>query len=327
MSRSAIGKLHGAGALAVALALFAAATPAAAQQKWALGTSSTGSGPYVNGVIIANHVNAAQDVIEISAQTTGGYNENVALVAAGRIDVGMTNSVDLENAYFSRDKYADLKGNEVFKNVRALFSFYGGVYHYLTLADSGIETFDDIRGRKINLNTPSTFTRGFNEDTLKAAGIGLDEIEVFSISTGKHFDALKDGVIDAGFHGYALGLAGLQQLTATKKIRLLDLPDEAFDRLNAMYHNGLTKFVIPANTYAGQTEPVKTTISMTALFVNKDADEDAVYAFAKAYWQTVDDMGKESQSFKGFTPALGRYVGETPVHPGVLRFYKEIGLE
>lgn len=325
MSRWSLKRLsHLAAGIGLAMA---AAVPATAETKWALGTSSTGSGPFVNGVIIANHVNAAQDKVEISAQTTGGYNENIALVASGRIDLGMTNSLDLDDAYFGRNKYADLQGKEIFKNLRALFAFNGGVYHFLTRADSGIRTFEDIRGKKVNLNTPSTFTRGFNENVLKAAGIGLDEFEVYSISTGKHFDALKDRVIDVGFHGYAVGLASLQQLNATTPVWLLSLPDDAFDRLNEIYHGGLSRYVVPANTYVGQTEDVKTVISLTALFVNKDADPDEVYAFSKAYWETVDAMGKESPSFAGFTPELGRFKGKMPIHPGAERFYQEIGLD
>ncbi len=317
--------LRGIGIAAFAAAMLASA-PSIAQTKWALGTSSTGSGPYVNGVIIANHVNSGQNALEISAQTTGGYNENIALVAADRIALGMTNALDLDDAYLGRKKYADLKGKEIFQNIRALFTFAGGVNHFLTRADSGIRTFEDIRGRKVNLNTPSTFTRGFNENVLRAVGIGLGEIEVFSISTGKHFDALKDRVIDAGFHGYAVGLASLQQLNATTPVWLLSMPDDAFDRLNAMYDGALQRYTIPANTYDGQTEDTKTMLSATALFVNKNANDDEVYAFAKAYWAAIDAMGKESPSFKGFTPESGRFLGKVPVHPGVLRFYKEIGL-
>lgn len=301
------------------------AAPASAQTDWSLGTSSTGSGPYVNGVVIANHVNAAQRVVAVSPQTTGGYNENLALVAAKRIDVGMTNLLDLDAAYEGTDKFENVAGKEVFENLRALFIHAGSVVHFLTRADSGIRKFEDIRGRKINLNTPSTFTRGFNESILKAAGIGLDEIEVFSISTGKHFDALRDRVIDAGFHGYALNLASLQELNATTPVFLLSLPDPAFDRLNDMYGGRLTRFTVPANTYDGQTEPSKTILSTNVLFVHADADEEEVYAFTKAFWESIDEMAKENGSFKGITREIGKYSGTTPVHPGAARYFEETG--
>lgn len=58
-----IAGLMQAGALALALA-----TPAAAQVQWSLGTSSTGSEPYVSGTVLANVINEHQDVIDLSAQ-------------------------------------------------------------------------------------------------------------------------------------------------------------------------------------------------------------------------------------------------------------------
>lgn len=309
----------------LAAATMAAGLPSAAQTKWSLGTSSTGSGPYVNGVIIANQVNQAQDVIELSAQTSGGYNENLALVAAGRMNVGMTNPLDLDTAYMRQGDFATTQGTEIFSNLRVLFVFSGSVVHFLTRADSGIREFGDIRGRNINLNTPATFTRGFNERILAAAGIGLDEINVFSISTGKHFDALKDRVIDAGFHGYSIGLAGLQQLTATTPVHLLSLPDDAFDRLNAEFGGKLVRFTIPANTYAGQTEPAHTILNSNVLFVHKDADADEVYAFSKAFWDRIDEMAREEKSFAGITLDIARWTGDTPTHPGAERFLSEMG--
>ncbi|MEQ9121570.1 MAG: TAXI family TRAP transporter solute-binding subunit, partial [Alphaproteobacteria bacterium] len=149
-----IGRIARCSVFATLLAVVATA-PAMAQTEWSLGTSSTGSGPYVNGVIIANQVNAAQGVVAVSAQTSGGYNENLALVAGQRINVGMTNLLDLDAAYEGTGKFETVKGKEVFTNLRALFIHAGSVVHFLTRADSVIRKFEDIRGRMINLNTPS----------------------------------------------------------------------------------------------------------------------------------------------------------------------------
>ncbi|MEQ9123272.1 MAG: TAXI family TRAP transporter solute-binding subunit, partial [Alphaproteobacteria bacterium] len=143
--------------------------------------------------------------------------------------------------------------------------------------------------------------------------------------TGKHFDALKDRVIDAGFHGYSLGLSSLQELNATTPVFLLSLPDDAFDRLNEMYGGRLTRYTVPANTYDGQTEPSKTILSTNVLFVHKDADPDQVYAFTKAFWERIDEMAKENASFRGITPEIGKYSGTAPVHPGAARYFEEIG--
>lgn len=313
--------------VAVAALLALAAGPAAAQKPWSLGTSSTGSGPYVNGVIIANTVNKAQKDVAVSAQTTGGYNENLALVAAKRINIGMTSTLDLDAAHAGTGKFEKAPGKEIFKDLRAAFVFAGSVCHFLTRADSGIKSFADIKGKKVNLNTPATFTRSLNEKILTALNIPMSDIQPFSISTGKHFDALQDRVIDVGMHCYSMNYSGLQQLTATTPVYLLSLPDDAFDRLNASYDGGMTRFTVPANTYPGQTEPSKTIVNTNVMFVHKDVNADELYAFTKAFWQEVANMAKEDASFAGITPDVGKYSGKTPVHPGAARYFAEIGLK
>lgn len=303
-----------------------AAGAASAETPWSVGTSSTGSGPYVNGVVVSKAVNGAQDRIEVSAQTTGGFNENLGLVASKSIDMGMTSSLDLDAAYTGTGKFADVQGKEIFKDLRLAFVFSGNLCHFLTKADSGIRTFDDIKGKNVNLNAPSTFTRSFNEQILKALGIGEDTFNVFSISTGKHFDALQDGVIDMGMHCYPMGHNGLLKLSSTTPVHLLSLPDDAFDRLNEAYGGVLNKYTIPANTYPGQAEPATTVFNTDALFVHKDADADDVYALTKAFWENLEAMQAEAPGFRGITPEIGKFKGVTPMHPGAARYFAEIGL-
>jgi TRAP transporter TAXI family solute receptor len=314
-------------AIAASLVALVIAGPAAAQKNWSIGTSSTGSEPYVGGVVMANAVNRAQTKLRVSAQTTGGYNENLVLVASGRLNMGQNTILDLEDAYLGRNKFATMPNKEMLKDLRAAFIYGGAAFHFVTRADSGIRTFADLKGRKVNLNTPATFTRGFNERLLKVLGIGMNDIQVFSISTGKHFEALQDRVIDVGFHNYALHLAGLEQLAATTPVHLLSLPDGAFDKLNAEFNGLLKSYTIPAGTYRGQTEPSHTVFVSSVLYVHKDADADDVYTFTKAFWQEIDNMAKENAGFIGMTPQLGKYPGQMPVHPGSARFFEEKGIK
>lgn len=313
--------------IAAGLLALVGADPAAAQKPWSIGTSSTGSEPYVSGVVMANAVNRAQTRLRASAQTTGGYNENLVLVASGRLNMAQNTILDLEDAYLARNKFATMPNKEMLQNLRATFIYGGASFHFLTRADSGIRSFADLKGKKVNLNTPATFTRGFNERLLKVVGIGLNDIQVFSIATGKHFEALQDRVIDVGFHNYALHLAGLEQLAATTPVRLLSLPEGSFDKLNAEFDGLLKPYTIPANTYRGQTEPSHTVFTSSVLFVNKDADAEDVYTFTKAFWQEVDTMAKENAGFAGVTLELGKYPGQMPVHPGAARFFAEKGMK
>ena len=60
-----------------------------AAEAWSIVTSSTGSNPYVLGSVIASVLNGKQDRIRLSAQTSGGYNENLSLIALQKATIGM----------------------------------------------------------------------------------------------------------------------------------------------------------------------------------------------------------------------------------------------
>lgn len=97
--------------LRVAVALVACcliAISASAQQRWAIATSSTGSGPYIIGSAIANAVNGNTDSLAVSEQTSGGYNNNLVLVSGKRANSGLTFLPDLVEAHKSVGGFATM---------------------------------------------------------------------------------------------------------------------------------------------------------------------------------------------------------------------------
>ncbi|WP_340110294.1 TAXI family TRAP transporter solute-binding subunit [Pikeienuella sp. HZG-20] len=320
------GDAHRSGmAVALTAGLALAAGGAAAQENWALGTSSSGSGPYVDGTIIAKTMNEGQDVVDVSAQTTGGYNENIALVANGQMEMGMGVASDLHDAYFGTGKYADYPDPDSLKKLRALSSVGLVVCHYVSRADAGIETFEDLKGKTFNLNAPSTFTRGLNENFVEALGMKLSDFDVGSVSTGQFFGAMQDRTVDAGGHCFPIGLGAMQQLANSVDVTILNVPQEAFDRLNEMYDNLLVEIIIPAGTYPGQDEDAKTFALNTMIFTNEDTSEEGVYSIMKGFWENTDGLVEQSQGFAGLTPDLAIKGNRVPLHPGAERYFREIG--
>lgn len=78
-------------------------------------------------------------------------------VATGAIDIASTPA----GAYAKMTKgvgpYKKLKEQaiEASGEMRALFSFLGGHYHPMTYADSGIESWDDIKGKRVFVGPPA----------------------------------------------------------------------------------------------------------------------------------------------------------------------------
>lgn len=292
-----------------------------AVEKWAMGCSGAGSGPYSSGAAASNYLNKKMTNVRFSAQATAGYNENVALVTSGEIEIGMQQTAGLLDAYQGKNAF---KGHP-HKRLRLLFPYTIVVYHVVTRKASDIKTVNDLKGAKFNISLPSQTTRTMTSTFLKCANIDMEEIKIFQMATGQTFQALQDGVIDGTGNGYTAPHGRLLEAAIKTPLRLLNIPDDVID----CYENlrGLApKYTIAAGTYNGQDEPVKTFAYFDAFFARDDLSEELVYEMTKAFWSNLDEL-KKIQGFNNLKPEYA-YSGKAgvPYHPGALKYYKEIGL-
>ncbi len=302
---------------------------ALAQERWSIATSSTGSSPYMTGSNIATVLNRLQDKLLLSAQTSGGFKENLALVGAGKVNLAMSTTMHADFAYTGRGKFGKLPGNEMFRSIRLLFPVTLDTLHIAVLANSGIKSLQDLKGRKVNLNVPATATRSINKRVFAAANIDLKDFKVFGIATKGSFDALRDGVIDATSNILPKGAGILQQLAATKPVDLVPIPNDVFDRLNKMFAGTLARSIVKANTYPGQTADVPSFSIPAVLITNEKSDPDLVYAFVRAYWENIGELVKFDRTLGDVSIELAASAvskAATPLHPGAARYFREKGL-
>ncbi len=292
--------------------------------KWAIATSSSGSGPYKWAVSLANIINKHQKEVQLSAQASAGYNENTVLVAEKDVVLGMQTANDIYDAYHQVGKFANQKK---YADLRFCFAFVVEHGHIVVRADSGIKTIADLKGRKFNINSPATATSTRNEALLQAYGLTKKDFRIFELTTGETFNALRDKVIDGTSNGYSIGNAALVDLATSIPVRLLSIDEPQFKKFNALQNNTMTYGPIPGKTYRGQETDVNTWVGFGVLFTHKDVDEQKIYELTKAFWKNLDELKAIDVGFKQLTPqmALGG-ASDVPVHPGAMRYFKEAGL-
>ena len=312
--------------LTATAAMLALTSSAVAQEQISIGTSSSGSGPYVNGSLMADTVSQAQDAYKFSVQTTGGYKDNLGLVLSDKVELALNSLINLEFAYNQRGEFGEVAMKDDFKNLRYAFTFGVVPHNIFVREDSGITSLQDIKGHAFNIHVPASFTHGLNLELLEAANISLDEFDEGNVSTGQVFDEVQNGVFDGGSHIYQLGLGNAQRLSATTPIRYLDVPEDVLDKMNENYHGLLVPFEIPANTYKGQDEAVQTFGVAQVIFTDKDADEEMIYQFTKNFWENLDALQEANSSFRGMTPELGAKAYGMEMHPGAKRYFEEAGV-
>lgn len=312
-------------AAATAAAWLTLSGPATAQEQIAIGASGSGSGPYVNGALMAETANKAQDKFSFSVQTTGGYKDNLGLVLTDKVDIALNTLINMEFSYNQRGEFGKSPMKDDFKRLRYLFSFGVVPENFFVRADSGIKSLQDIKGKSFNINVPSSFTYGLNLALLKAAGISTDDFKAGTVTTGQVFDEVQNGVFAGGLHIYQLGLAKAQQLSATTPVNYLDIPQDVIDKMNETYHGLLVPFEIPAGTYKGQDKAASSFGLAQVVFTDENADEEMVYQFTKSFWENINALKEANTSFAGMTSKLGAKLYGVPMHPGAMRYFKEIG--
>lgn len=106
---------------------------------------------------------------------------------------------------------------------------------FTVLEDSGIENFQDLKGKKIPNVTANPSINQKIEALLTYAGLSKDDVEFVDVSYGDQPGALENGQVDVIFFG--LYGSPLFELEESKGIRVLSMDDDsqgAIDRLHSV---------------------------------------------------------------------------------------------
>jgi len=138
------------------------------------------------------------------------------------------------------------------------------------------------------------------------------------------FKAYTDAYFDCLVIHEAVPKSAIQELMDKRYSRLLSLEPEIIDALSAKY--GWVPLVIPAGSYPGQTEDVHTVGMKTVLIAHKDVPEEAIYYLTRSIYENKAYLETIHQAFKSFSiNEMPEGLG-VPLHPGAMKFYKEVGL-
>ncbi|MEQ5802893.1 TAXI family TRAP transporter solute-binding subunit [Halomonas sp. H10-9-1] len=323
MKRHAFSAAAFTGAL-LGAAMFA--SPAMAQDEERFITIGTGGQTgvyYVVGQSVCRLVNRLEDAnIKCNAPSTGGSVANVNGIKSGQLDMGVVQSDVQYQAYngtgnFEGDAYEDL---------RAVFRVHGEPLTLLARADSGIESLDDLEGKRVNIGNPGSGQRNTMEVVMEAKGWTEDTFALASqLDAAEQAAALADNNVDAMVYVVGHPNGSIQEATTTVDARLIPLTGEAIDGIVEEFPY-YSKSVIPGGLYKGNDDDVET-FGVAATFVTTaQADEDIVYQTVKAIFDNFDRFKRLHPAFEGLDPEEMVSSGlSAPLHDGAARYYREQG--
>lgn len=311
-------------ALALVAGLALAGIGEAQQRQLSIGTGDPGGVYFPLGGAVAGVLAKALPDLHASVEVTGGSVDNIKLIAAGQSDLGFTMADAASDAMQGQDKF---RNNKV--DLQALLVVYPNRMHVVTLDDTGINTLDDIKGKRVATGSPGSATEIMASRALDVIGLDKDkDIKRERLGVAESVNALADRRIDAFFWVGGIPTAAIANLATTAGVRmkLIDHAD-IVDKMNEKYGKLYSKSRIKAGTYPGyKTDADVAEVWNLIVTGRRMSDEDA-YTIAKTLIEKKDDIvkvHKEAESFSLDNQMQDR--SPIPFHPGALKYFKEKGV-
>jgi uncharacterized protein len=313
-------------AMALSLgASLALGSAAAAQQKFVtIGTGGVTGVYYAVGGAICRLVNKDRKThgIRCSVESTGGSAFNVNAIKGGELDFGMAQSDVQYNAAKGVGGFKD----NAFPELRAVFSVHPEPFTVLARKEANVSTFDELKGKRVNVGNPGSGTRASMEELLAALGWKLSDFSLASeLKADEHGPALCDNKIDAFFYGVGHPSANIQDPTTTCGAKLVSIKGSAVDRLLAEkpYY---AKATIPGGLYNNNPQPTETYGVLATLVTSAKVPDETVYQIVKASFENFNEFKSLHPAFANLDPAkMVKDGNSAPLHSGAEKYYKEKG--
>ena len=176
-----------------------------------------------------------------SAQTTGASVANVNLLREDKADIIF---VQNDIAYYAANGLEMFK-DKAFAELRGMATLYPETCQLIVLANSGINAVSDLKGKKVAVGAAGSGVEANARQIMAAAGITYADVQVQYLSFNEAASNLKDGNIDAAFLTAGHPTAAVQDIAATKDIRVVPVGEAMAAKLIAQYPF-YTRTTIPA---------------------------------------------------------------------------------
>lgn len=306
----------------LAVFLIGLSTTAAEARNWnfSIGTSTLGGSMQIMATPLSKLISDKIPGVYASVQNTPGPQANIQLMEVGEMQMAFCSTPVAYEALTGTGWAAGRKYSQ-FRTILVVFPSY---FQLVTTDQTGIKTYQDMTGKRVHTSIPGTTP----DITLLAASdvLGLSFKERHPVNTGPAADMLRDGRLDVVSCTMGIPTPFIMDLQATLDgVHLVDLSKEDQEKISAKYPY-LAKSQIPANTYKNQSEPVNTFAVWNFVMVHKDVPDDLVYEITKVALTNLPEFAAAASIGKDFKAENIKYaIG--PIHPGAIRYYKEIGID
>ncbi len=277
-----------------------------------LGTATPGGGFPVFGDAYAESLNAQEPRLRIETRNTKGSTENVPLLEAGKLDLGLV-AGELASAALAKP------GTQL----RIVAAMYSSPGMFVVKADSPVRRIADLKGKPVVLGTQGSGITVLGRIVLNSLEISFEEILLEKAADGPAM--LQDGRA-AALWGAGVGWPAFTAL-ARAGGRFVGPDAEEVKRILAK-NPSLQAVTLPTKSYPGQDAAILSVGSWSYVFARPGLPDEQAYLLARALHRAEGPLAARLDQAKESTAA--NIVAASPrvevIHPGVQKYLREAGL-
>ncbi|WP_087026620.1 TAXI family TRAP transporter solute-binding subunit [Thaumasiovibrio subtropicus] len=313
-------------ATAFLTAAFASSPAWSSQEFITIGTGSVTGVYYPTGGAICRLINKDRKShsIRCSVESTGGSIYNVNTIRSKELDFGIVQSDWQYHGFHGTSKFQEQGPNP---NLRAVFSLHTEPFNIIARSDAGIDKLEDLKGKRVNIGNPGSGDRATMSMVMNALGWETSDFKLTSELKGsERSQALCDNKIDAYVYVVGHPNGAIKEATTSCDAKLISAEHPAITKIveDTPYYAMST---IPGGMYRGTDSDVNSFGVAATLVTTSDLSEETVYQVVKSVFESFD-------TFRRLHPAFANLKKENmvsdglsiPLHPGAVKYYKEIGL-
>ena len=290
------------------------------QQVIELGTATKGGGFELFGKTLSSVVNKAGGPVTLKPIATKGSKQNLKFLEQGKIVLGQVEG----NA--ARQALEGIGRNKL--NMRVLSVMYPNPGMFVVRADSPYKSIEDLKGKPIAFGTQASGLRILVNDVLN--GLNLDPKKDFQqiiLNKAAQGPAMVLDKKAEALWGAGIGWPGFVKVANTSVGARFIPPNELQIEKVLQKHSHLKRMQIPAGTYKGQQQAINSIGLWSLILISPSVKESTAYELVKAMHQSEQALAAVLNQ--------GRYttvkntlenVDRSLLHPGVLKYYRELKL-
>jgi uncharacterized protein len=282
-----------------------------------IGTASPGGTYHVYGEGLAKILTRALDLPVVRLATEGPA-QNIELLETGEAKLGF---VTIGIALQAWNGTGVWEGKKPARSMRAILPMYDTPFQFLVLQESGIRSIAEMAGKRVGVGPRGGTSAAYFPQFFQTLKIPVNLVfgEWAELAAQVHQRTLDVLAVGAG-----VPFPSFVELETKDKVRYIAFGAEQIAALRLAMPE-LTPSLIPAGTYPSLLRHYQTLGLYNFVVARADLPDDLVYNVVRTVFENHEEMMEAHAAAAATVPANIDRNSFLPLHPGAIRYYRQIG--